>query len=359
LRVLHVIDSLIQAGAEALVKDMVPRMRSAGVDVSVAVLKELNSPFERDLREGNIPFLPTAGGGIYSPAHVLSLKRHIAKFDVIQTYLFPAQLFAPLAVMLAGSKVPLVLSEQTTHHRRKKMWLHPLERWMYGRYAAVACASEAIAASLTAWIPGIDSKISVIDNGIDVQKFEQAIPASRTSAGVNNGNCVLLYVASLQPRKDHINLLRAMAQVSDADLLLVGDGDLRPQLERLADSLGIADRVHFLGRRKDVAELLKMADIYVHPPAVEGFGIAAVEAMAAARPILATNVPGLAQVVGDAGILVPPGDPITLATELRNLINSPERRQQLSQSAVLRGRQFSIENTVGAYLDLYRSVLSR
>jgi glycosyltransferase involved in cell wall biosynthesis len=358
LRVLHVIDSLIQAGAEALVKDMVPRMRSAGVDVSVAVLKELNSPFERDLREGNIPFLPTAGGGIYSPAHVLSLKRHIAKFDVIQTYLFPAQLFAPLAVMLAGSKVPLVLSEQTTHHRRKKMWLHPLERWMYGRYAAVACASEAIAASLTAWIPGIDSKISVIDNGIDVQKFEQAIPASRTSAGVNNGNCVLLYVASLQPRKDHINLLRAMAQVSNADLLLVGDGDLRPQLERLAESLGIAQRVHFLGRRNDVAELLKMADIYVHPPAFEGFGIAAAEAMAAGKPIVATNVPGLAQVVGDAAVLVPPSEPAALAAQISKLVKSPEQRERLADLAARRAQIFSIERTVSAYMDLYRSLLN-
>src|SRR6266852_4755582 len=124
LRVLHVIDSLIQAGAEALVKDMVPRMRSAGVAVSVAVLKELDGPFERELREQNIMFLPTARGGIYSPAHVFSLRRHIREFDVIQSYLFPAQLFAPLAAMLAGSKVPLVLSEQTTHHRRKKKWLH-------------------------------------------------------------------------------------------------------------------------------------------------------------------------------------------------------------------------------------------
>ena len=174
MRVLHVIDSLIQAGAEAMVKDMVPRMRSAGVEVCVAVLNELDSPFERELRELNITFLPTAGGGIYSPTHVLSLRRHIHKFDVIQVYLFPAQLFAALAVVLAGSKVPLVLSEQTTYHRRRKMWLRPLEKWMYSRYTAIACASEAIAASLKDWVPGVSDKISVIPNGIDIQTFERA-----------------------------------------------------------------------------------------------------------------------------------------------------------------------------------------
>ena len=357
MRVLHVIDSLIQAGAEALVKDMVPRMRSAGVGVSVAVLKELGSPFERELREKNIAFLPTARGGIYSPTHVLSLRRHIHEFDVIQTYLFPAQLFAPLAVMLAESKIPLVLSEQTTHHRRKKRWLHPLETWMYGRYTAIACASEGIATSLKAWVPGASNKLTVIPNGIDVQAFERANPVLRSSVGINNGNCVLLYVARLEPQKDHANLLRALAQIPDADLVLAGDGSLRTQLEAQAEMLGVAHRVHFLGRRKDVAELLKMTDIYVHPPAFEGFGIAAAEALSAGKPVVATDVPGLAQVIGDAGILVPPRDPATLAAEVRNLINSPDRRQQLSLVAVDRGRQFSIERTVAAYIDLYRSVL--
>ena len=358
MRVLHVIDSLIQAGAEALVKDMVPRMRSAGVEVSVAVLKELDSPFEQVLREDNITFLHTAPGGIYSPTHVLSLSRHIHKFDLIQTYLFPAQLFAPLAVMLAGSRVPLVLSEQTTHHRRKKKWLLPLERWMYSRYTAVVCASDAIAASLREWIPGIDSKITVIENGIDVQKFQHAKAASRTSVGISNRNCILLYVASLQPRKDHINLLRAMAQISDADLVLVGDGELRAQLERLAETLGIAGRVHFLGRRKDVAELLKMADIYVHPPAFEGFGIAAAEAMGAGRPIVATNVPGLAQVVGDAAILVPPSNPVALATQISALMKSREHRERLGTAAAQRAPTLSIERTVSAYIDLYRSLVN-
>jgi glycosyltransferase involved in cell wall biosynthesis len=337
---------------------MVPRMRSAGVDGSVAVLKELDSPFERELREKNIPFLPTARGGIYSPAHVLALRRHLHKFDLVQTYLFPAQLFAPLAVMLAGSKVPLVLSEGTTHHRRKKKWLHPLETWMYSRYTAIACASEGIAASLKAWVPGVGEKLTVIPNGIDLEAFERASPVPRTSLGINNGNCVLLYVARLEPQKDHANLLRALSQIPDADLLLAGDGSLRAQLEAQAETLGVARRVHFLGRRKDVAELLKMADIYVHAPVFEGFGIAAAEALSAGKPVVASNVPGLAQVVGDAGILVPPGDPATLAREVCSLMNSPERRSQFARAAVVRGRQFSIEKTVAAYIDLYRSVLS-
>lgn len=358
MRVLHVIDSLIQAGAEALVKDMVPRMRARGLEVTVAVLKELDSPFERELREKKIDFVPTARGGIYSPAHILSLKRQINKFDLIQTYLFPAQFFAPLAAALAKSNVPLVLSEQTTHHNRKKAWLRPLDKWMYERYAAIACASEGIAASLRAWAPTVSDRLSVIPNGIDVEAFERVSPAARSSIGVNNGNTLLLYVARLEPQKDHANLLRALADVPEADLVLAGDGSLRSELEEQAQKLGLTSRVHFLGRRKDIPQLLQMADIYVHPAAFEGFGIAAAEALTAGKPTVASNVPGLAQVVGDAGILVPPGDPAVLAAEIRSLIHSPERRAQLSRAAVERGRQFSIERTVDAYIDLYRSVLA-
>jgi glycosyltransferase involved in cell wall biosynthesis len=358
LRVLHIIDSLDQGGAEALVKDTVPRMRARRVDVCVAVLKELDGPFERELREKGIPFLPTAAGGVYSPTHVFSLMHHIREFDLVQAHLFPAQLFIPLAAMLVESRVPLVLTEHTTHHRRRKQWLYPLETWMYSCYTAIACASDAIAASLRAWIPGLAQKITVIPNGIDLQKFQQATPVSRASIGINDGNHVLLYVASFQQRKDHGTLLRAIARIPDVDLVLVGDGDLRAQFEGLAESLGIAQRVHFLGRRNDVAELLKMADIYVHAPAYEGFGIAVAEAMAAGKPIIASKVPGLAQVVGEAGVLIPPGDSLALATGIRGLIESPEQRSQLAQAAMRRSTQFSIEKTVDAYIDLYSSVLS-
>jgi glycosyltransferase involved in cell wall biosynthesis len=333
-------------------------MRARGADVSVAVLKELDSPFERQLREQDTPFLPTAAGGIYSPIHVFSLVRHIQEFDLIHSHLFPVQLFAPLAAVLARTKVPLVLTEHTTHHRRRKKWLRPLEKWMYGRYTAVACVSEATAAGLRAWIPDLGEKITVIPNGIDVQKFQQATPHSRESIRIKEGACVLIYVASFQTRKDHGTLLRAMAHIPGADLVLVGDGELRPQFEMEAESLGIKQQVHFLGRRTDVAELLKMADVCVHTPAFEGFGIAAAEAMAAGTPIIASNVPGLAEVVGDAGILVPPGDSVTLAREVCNLLKSPARRKELSRAGVERARQFSIEKTVAAYINLYESVLS-
>jgi glycosyltransferase involved in cell wall biosynthesis len=230
---------------------------------------------------------------------------------------------------------------------------------MYSHYTAIACASEGIATSLREWIPGTSRKITVIQNGIDVRKFQQAAAVSRASLGINEASFVLLYVASFQSRKDHGTLLRALKEIPNADLVLVGDGKLRKQFEVQAKSLGVAERVHFLGRRNDVAELLNMADMYVHVPAFEGFGIAVAEAMAAGKPVVASDVPGLAQVVGDAGILIPPGDSALLAMEVRSLIASPVRRSQFSQAAVQRASQFGIEKTVDAYIALYESILTK
>src|ERR1700694_429872 len=175
---------------------MVPRMRARGVDVTVAVLQELHEgPFEQELRQRGVPFLPTAAGGIYSPAHVLSIRAHLQKFDIVQVCLFPAQFFVPVAALLARNKIPLVLSEQTTYHRRRRTWLHPLECWMYSRYAAIACASEAIAASLTEWIPATAPKMTVIPNGIDWETFHLAKPLPGSSLGLRNSSCVGPYLA--------------------------------------------------------------------------------------------------------------------------------------------------------------------
>ncbi len=198
---------------------------------------------------------------------------------MIQTYLFPAQLFAPLPVMLAGSKVTLY------HRSRPRITAEKKGGCTRLRPGCTAATPQSPA---------------------PVETFERAIPVSHSSVGINNGNCVLLYVACLEPQRDHANLSRALAQIPDADLVLAGDGSLRAQLEAQAENLGVRSRVHFLGRRMDVAELLKMADIYVHPAAFEGFGIAAAEALTAGKPVVAGDVPGLAQVVGDATILVPP-----------------------------------------------------
>jgi glycosyltransferase involved in cell wall biosynthesis len=115
--------------------------------------------------------------------------------------------------------------------------------------------------------------------------------------------------------------------------------------------------VRFLGKRRDVPHLLKAADLYVQPSRVEGFGIAALEAMASGLPIIASNVPGLAEVVGENGLLFPAGDHRCLAECLQLLLKDSALRQQLSAAATARAQMFTVAKTRDCYEALYREVL--
>jgi glycosyltransferase involved in cell wall biosynthesis len=359
MKVLTVIDSLILAGAEALVKDTVPRMRNRGVDVTVAVLQELpRSTFERDLRDQGIPFLPTAGGGLYSPAHIFSLAGQMGKFDIVHVRLFPAFLWVPLAQRFSGKHVPLVMSADTTNHNREKLpFARHFESWIHSQYTAIAAASEGIADVVKDMVPRSAERVRVVWNGIDLTRFRTVRPTTRTKF-FDNDDPFLIYTARSNQQKDHATLIQAMSRTKGANLLLVGEGPLRMETEALATSLKLSHRIRFLGRRPDIPELLKSADIYVHVPLYEGFGIAVIEAMAAGLPVIASDVVGLAQVVGEAGVLVKPQDPEVLAKAIHALLNSPERRKELTKKAVRRAADFDIENTVSGYIGVYEKVLS-
>jgi glycosyltransferase involved in cell wall biosynthesis len=359
MRILTVIDSLNLAGAEALIKDTVPRIIERGVEVTLAVLKEIpESPFEREMRDKGVPFLPTARGGIYSPSHIFSLSKYIKDFDLVHVRLFPAYLWVPLAVKLSGKKIPLVMSAETISHNREKLpFDRYFERWMHGQYTAVAAASDGIAEHVRALLPGGAERVRVVWNGTDIRRFQNARAIDRRDL-FDNDDPILIYTARFDQQKDHANLIRALAQVERVNVVFVGDGWLRGDAEELAKALRIDHRIRFMGRRSDVPELLKASDIYVHVPIYEGFGIAVIEAMAAGLPVIASDVPGLAQVVGKWGVRVQPQNPAALADAVRHLLESPERRQEYRAKSLRRAADFDIEKTVDGLIEIYQDVLS-
>jgi glycosyltransferase involved in cell wall biosynthesis len=359
MRVLHVINSLILAGVEVLLSEMLPLMQLRGIDVTVIALKRLDSPLESNLRAAGINLLFSPGSDIYSPSHPSSLAKHILQFDIIHSYLFPAQLWVAAGAKLAGNRIALVTTEQSTsNNRRTRRWLRPLDLWMYRSYSAIACNSKATAEDLVEWVPEVADRVSVVYNGVPVESFQNAEPANKSMVLPNvNGGPVVMFVARFDPAKDHPTLLRAWRQVPEAELVLVGDGDSRPAMQRLAIDLGISKRVHFLGRRADIPQLLKLADLYVHVSNYEGFGIAAAEAMNAGLPVIATDVPGLNEIVKGAGMLVPPGDEEALAKSIREVLQSKQIRQRMAVASRERGAQFGIDRTVDSFIKIYESAM--
>jgi glycosyltransferase involved in cell wall biosynthesis len=355
MRVLQLIDSLPLAGAEVLVTNVAPRLRKRGIECEVAVLRRLHSPLESTLQDTGVPLHSTGVMNLYSPHQVKPLARLMQDFDIVHVHLFPAQLWAVVAAAKLGPHVRLVTTEHNTWNARRRWWLRPIDRWMYHHYQIVACNSEATAEELVRWCPATATKIRVIPNGIPVEDFHVAQPAELNLESQDTAR--LVFVGRFEPQKDHRTILRALEKVPNVRLFLVGDGPLRRELEDLARSLRVISQVSFLGKRTDVANVLKACDIYIHSTNSDGFGIAACEAMAAGLPVIASDVPGLAQVVHGAGILFPVGDDAALAREIQELLASPERRHEMSKASRERAQSFGIDRTVDGYLSMYESVL--
>jgi glycosyltransferase involved in cell wall biosynthesis len=353
MRVLQVINTLALGGAEVLVCDLVPRLIERGLEVSVAVLQPAGTRLEASVKAVPGCRFYVEGASNRSPLQVLRLAKLFSQFDVVHSHLFPSQLWVAAAGRIARSGVKLVTTEHNPDNNRrgKGIWYWP-DSWMYRQYDSIVCNSQATADALHGWVPCSRSRTTVIPNGIDFERF-----ATGRSARQSERPMTAIFVARLEPQKDHLNLLRALPQVPGLHLKLVGDGSLRSELESFAAASGLNDRVEFLGWRDDVSELLNSADIYVHSTHSDGFAIAVAEAMAAGLPVVASNVPGLSWVVGDAAILCKPGDADDMASQLRMLAGSEELRRELGQQGKLRARQFSIDATVSAHINLYESLV--
>ena len=226
--------------------------------------------------------------------------------------------------------------------------------------------SEGVRRALTSQVaPGPD-KIFTIRNGVDLDLFGR--PGSKEALcgdlGVAAGSTLIATVGRLVEAKGHRYLIDAARQVvshfPDAHFLIVGDGELRPELEGQAAILGVADHVHFLGTRKEVAGLLTASDLFVLPSLWEGLPVALLEAMAAAKPIVATAVAGTDETIipGQTGLLVPPGDSLVLAVSISRLLREPAKATAMGQAARRHiERCFSAERNAAEHLGLYRRLL--
>jgi len=229
---------------------------------------------------------------------------------------------------------------------------------------AVIATSRAVARRF-AWAP---AKVRLVPNGVDLKRFAPRPPSSalRASLGVPSSAPVVLSIGRHVPEKGNRHLVDAAALVERSrpgvHWVLVGDGELRSELEAQARRLSLASRLHFTGWRDDVADVLALADVFVLPSESEGFGRVLVEAMAMSRPIVATEVGGVPDIVlaGETGLLVRPADPLGLADAVRALLDDPARAARLGAAGRARAEStFSLGAHVDGVERVYDEVLGR
>lgn len=210
---------------------------------------------------------------------------------------------------------------------------------------------------------GVDSsKIDVVHNGIPLDPYAGPCdPALHLSLTGGRNLPIVLTSARLHMQKGHDHLIEAAALVPNALFVLAGDGPERERLVRLRDTLGLRERIVFLGHRVDVPSLLKACDVFVLPSLYEGLPVSVLEAMAAGKPVIATRVGGTDEAIehGQSGMLVPAADPTHLAQSINTLIADrglarrlaaaglARVRMQFSAAAMLRGVEATYDDVLG------------
>lgn len=236
---------------------------------------------------------------------------------------------------LAG--VPVVLGGQRdTEWGAGSRW-RPVRAMLDRRLTGVVANSQAAAGYRAAYSRLAPERLHVVPNGLDLERYAAPAPLSRAGLGLPADAPLLALVGRLAVEtKGHLDLLRAMGEpgLEACRLLVVGDGPDRARLERAVADLGLAGRVALAGHRADVEALFGLADIAVMASRHESSPNVILEAWAAGRPVVATRVGGVPELVRDGadGLLVPPGDPPALAAALRALLADPALARRLGEA---------------------------
>lgn len=294
------------------------------------------------------------------PWCALGLRRTLARrrVDVVHSHEFTMAVYGAAAARLVGRPHVMTLhgGRAFETRRRRRVAL----RWACRHSAAVVGVSRPVADHLVHTLGLAPGSVTVVPNGIRPDPGQGE--GVRQELGIQPGELLLLAVGNLYPVKGHEVLLRALGRLA-ADtalppwrLAIAGRGEEEEGLRRLAADSGISNRVHLLGYRADVADLLAAADIFVLPSRSEGLPLALLEAMFAEKPVVASGVGGIPAALesGEEGLLVPPGDPEALAGALRGLLADPARRSAYAAAARRRAEgEFTVEAMVDAYERLY------
>lgn len=361
MKVLQVINNLDTGGAEKLLVDIIPKLVKESIHVELLLLNGKEFSFLKELHQNNFLHVHSLSkGSVYNPLLVFKIIPFLRRFHIIHVHLFPSLYWVALAKLLTFSKTKLIFTEHNTYNRRLNNFFYRLlDRWIYKYYYGIICVTDEVKKILLKHINFNQEKLIVIENGIDLNNIYNANPLlkKKIHAKLFKGDKILIQVAGFRKQKDQKTLIKAVKLLSsNVKLILVGDGVLRSSCERLVMKLGLEERIFFLGVRDDIPQLLKSSDIVVLSSKYEGLSLSSIEGMASGRPFIASNVPGLEEIVKGAGILVSQGDEITLANEITKLLNDEKYYIKVCSACLKKAAQYNIDFSVKKHLKFYKKI---
>jgi glycosyltransferase involved in cell wall biosynthesis len=367
MKILHIISSGGMYGAEAVILNMSRTLNESSHSSILGVFSNSANPnlqlHETATAQGIESHLISCAGQIDRTVPS-SIRELVARTnaDVVHAHGYKADIYCYFA--LRGSGVPLVSTCHTWYDNDLTVSLYgAADRFILRNYAAIVAVSEDVKQRLLK--AGVrKEKIHIVRNGIDLRPFDNATPSLREISSPDNAPIVGL-IGRLATEKGVDIFLRAAARVLTelpaTNFIVVGEGPDREQLELLVDELKIRNNVFMLGRRDDMPSVYASLDIMVSASRREGLPMAILEGMASSRPVVATAVGAVPDVVvdGRTGVLVPPENVEALASEIVTLLNNRTQRENLGAAAKrLIEEEFSAERMTTDYLRIYEQAIA-
>lgn len=356
IKIVHIIPTLRLGGAERIMVDLIRYGNHAAFDFSVITIAA-GGPLEKDLRELGVPYYPLTKKtelGLGMLAELTALLNRLQP-DIVHTHLFGGHLWGQIASML--NRVPIIVaSEQNTDVDLGRVKTRLKQAITYSADVIVA-ASEAVKKFLVTAGHLSAKKIVVIKNAIEVWRYLDAPPPTFGAP------LKLIVIGRLEPQKGHDVLFAALSRLNFPwELSVVGEGSLAEDLLDRATLLRIDDRVKFLGTILDVAPLIASHDVLVMPSRWEGIGLVIMEGMAAGRPVVASRVGGIPELITHAktGLLVEPENAEELAEALRWVRANPTAAGALGAAAREQAREhFDVRQMVKEYERVYAHLVNK
>jgi len=304
------------------------------------------------------------------PAALMKLRKIIRrkKIDIVHTHLHHASFLGMLAARTNRVPIPLLTRHYTAYFYAQGNTFHSYLDKISSRLAVkIISVSEAVKSSLMQ-AEGLDgNKIVTIYNGIDPARFDSVKENLKrkllTELRVNDRYPVLGHIATLHPCKGHIYLFKALISIRkvypNVLLLVVGDGLMRKELRTYVAEGGLSENIVFTGHRREIPEILSLIDIAVQPSIDEALGISILEAMAAGKPVVATRLGGIPEIVnqGETGLLIQPKNPMALSKAILKLATDRKLAQRMGRAGRLRvAKRFGIQNMIKKTEALYEQL---
>jgi glycosyltransferase involved in cell wall biosynthesis len=360
MKVLQIINSLNTGGAEKLVATSLPLFINKGISVDLLTISSNKTALRKELeKDYHGSLFDLTSGSLYNPLLIFKIIPYLKNYDLIHAHLFPTLYWVVLAKWFSFSKVKIVYTEHSTYNRRRSSPIFKiLDKFIYKKLDAIVAISDAVGNNLKEHLGFSKFSFHIIANGVDINLINSAKPYPKDTF-FNANDFLLIQVSSFRKPKDQNTVIRALLGLPEnIKLILVGEGGLVEESKNLVAELKLNQRVLFLGNRSDIPRLLKTADIVLLSSEYEGLSLSSIEGMAASKPFIASDAPGLREVVFNYGLLFETGNNEELAKKIARLYNNEVEYKEISLKCFDRSKNFDIDEMVNKYIQLYKRIVN-